>query len=154
MTPKPLLYPVLLVVVLAFVAIQLYQTPHTADAAEEQAVILKIKLVSGPMGNEEEHKRIAELEDKLANAIKQSSSGDLDGEEYGEGFCTIYMYGASAERLFTSVQPTLKGFRAPSGSYAIKRYGKPGAKQDRITLGNNEGAPRVESRPASSAPTP
>lgn len=137
MTPKSIIYLVLLVVLLAFVGLHLYKTHHAAVAAEEQAVILKLKLVSGPMGNEEERKRITELEDQLANTIKQSSSGDLDGDEYGGGFCTIYMYGPSAERLFNSVQRTLKGFPAASGSYAIKRYGKPGSKQDRITLGND-----------------
>jgi len=137
MIPRAILYAVLLVVVLALVALRIYKTPHAAAQAEEQAVILKLKLVSGPMGDEEEHKRLAELEDQLSNAIKQSSSGDLDGDEYGGGFCTIYMYGPSAERLFTSVLPTLKGFRATSGSYVIKRYGKPGAKQDRLTLGND-----------------
>ncbi len=136
MTPKPILYVVPLVVLLAFVGLRLYKS-HAAVAAEEQAVILKLKLVSGPMGNEEERKQITELEDQLANAIKQSSSGDFDGDEYGDGFCTIYMYGPSAEHLFTSVQPSLKGFRAASGSYLIKRYGKPGSKQDRIMLGND-----------------
>jgi hypothetical protein len=136
MTPKPLLYT-LLVVLLTLLALRLYKTPHAAVAAEEQAVILKLKLASGPMGNEEERKRITELEHLLANAIKQSSSGDFDGDEYGEGFCTIYMYGPSAESLFNSVQPTLKGFRASSGSYVIKRYSKPGSKQDRITLGSD-----------------
>jgi hypothetical protein len=137
MTPKPILCVVMLALLLAFVGLDLCKTPHTAAAAEEHAVILKLKLVSGPMGNEEQLKRITELEDQLANAIKQSSSGDFDGDEYGEGFCTIYMYGPSAERLFASVQPTLKGFRAARGSYVILRYGKPGSKQDRIKLGND-----------------
>ena len=137
MNPKPILYVVLLAVLLAFVGLRLCKTSHAAVAAEEQAVILKLRLLSGQMGNDEEVKRITELEDRLANAIKQSSSGDFDGDEYGEGFCTIYMYGPSAERLFTSVQPTLKGFRAARGSYVIKRYGKPGSKQDRIKLGDD-----------------
>jgi hypothetical protein len=44
------------------------------------------------------------------------------------------MYGPSAERLFTSVLPVLKKFRAPKGSYVVKRYGEPGARQDRIAL--------------------
>jgi hypothetical protein len=41
----------------------------------------------------------------------------------------------SWERLFTAAHPMLKKFHAPSGSYVIKRYGKPGAKQDRDALG-------------------
>jgi hypothetical protein len=137
MTLKPILSVMLLVVLFTVVAIRLHKTPLAADAAEEQAVILKLKLAFGPMGNEEERKRITELERQLENAIKQSASGDFDGDEYGGGFCTIYMYGPSAERLFASVQPKLKVFRASSGSYVIKRYGKPGSKQDRITLGSD-----------------
>jgi hypothetical protein len=135
MTSRPIFYLVLLIVLLSFVGLRLYKTSHTAAAAEQQAVISKLKLVASPMGGEEERKRISALEDQLANAIKQSSSGDFDGDEYGDGFCTIYMYGPSAERLYTSVQPTLKSFRAASGLYVIKRYGKAGSKQDRITLG-------------------
>jgi hypothetical protein len=52
------------------------------------------------MGNEQEKERITQLEKHLADAIKQSCSGEFDGDEFGEGFCTIYMYGPSAERLF------------------------------------------------------
>jgi len=135
MIRKPLIY-VLLVVLLSSLALRLYKTPHAAAAAEEQAVILKIRLASGPKGNEDEFKRIAKLEDQLAQAVEKASSGDLDGDEFGDGFCTIYLYGPSAERMFASVQHTLKGFRAASGSYVIKRYGKPGSKQDRIEIGN------------------
>jgi hypothetical protein len=136
MTRKPILFA-LLVVLLAFLAFRLSKSPHTAVAAEEQAVIVKLKLASGPKGKEDELNRIAKLEDELAHAIEKSSSGDLDGDEFGDGFCTIYLYGPSAERLFASVQPMLKGFRAAIGSYVIKRYGKPGSKQDRISLGPN-----------------
>ena len=37
---------------------------------------------------------------------------------------------------FTVVQPVLKEFHAPTGSYLIKRFGKPGAKQERIEIGD------------------
>jgi len=50
----------------------------------------------------------------------------------------VYMYGPSAERLFAAVLPVLKKFRAPKGSYVVKRYGKPGARQDRIALSDEK----------------
>jgi hypothetical protein len=103
-------------------------------AADEQAVIVNIK-VGGEMGNSEERKRIAALEEQLAAVIKESGAGDFDGDEFGKGVCTLYMYGPSADRLFSVVQPTLKKFRASSGSYVVKRYGKPGAKQERVEIG-------------------
>jgi len=74
------------------------------------------------------------LENQLSDATKNSAAGDFDGDEYGDGVCTIYMYGPSADRLLTVTLPVLKKFRAPAGSYVIKRYGTPGAKQERISL--------------------
>jgi hypothetical protein len=66
---------------------------RTIKAAEEQAVILKLKLGSGQMGGDEERQRIHDLEDRFADSIKRSAAGDFDGDEYGDGYCTIYMYG-------------------------------------------------------------
>jgi len=106
-----------------------------AQAADEEALIAAIKLRSGDMGTEQERDRISALEQQLSKAIKNSSAGDFDGDEYGGGTCTIYMYGPSAERLLSVALPILKKFNAPSGSYVIKRFGKPGAKQTRIPLG-------------------
>jgi hypothetical protein len=115
-------------------ALRVLKTSQAARAAEEQALIAIIKLPSGDMGSSEERGRISALEDQLSDAIKHSGTGEFDGDEYGGGACTIYMYGPSAERLFTVTQPLLKKFSAPAGSYVIKRYGKPGAKQDRVLL--------------------
>jgi hypothetical protein len=115
-------------------ALRVSKTSQDASAAEEQALIATIGLRSGDMGSPEERGRISALEDQLSGAIKQSGAGEFDGDEYGGGVCTIYMYGPSAERLFTVTQPMLKKFRSPAGSYVIKRYGKPGAKQDRVDL--------------------
>ena len=134
MNYKPFLYAVLAVVVLSGM-LRTFRSSRTVNAAEEQAVILKLNLVSGPMGTDEERQRIHDLEDHLSDAIKRSAVGDLDGDEYGDGYCTIYMYGPSAEALFGAIKPALKGFHAQLGSYALKRYGKPGSKQDRIPLG-------------------
>ena len=110
------------------------KSPRIVDAADEQALIVSIRLRSGDMGSSDERQRIRTLEDQLSAAIKDSGLGEFDGDEFGNGVCTIYMYGPSADRLLTAVQPILKKFRAPAGSYLIKRYGKPGAKQERIPL--------------------
>jgi hypothetical protein len=134
MNYKSFLYALLALVVL-FAIVRIFRSNRTVNSAEEQAVILKLKLSSGQMGTDEERQRIHDLEDQLSNAIKRSAVGDFDGDEYGDGYCTIYMYGPSAEALFGAIKTALKGFHAHSGSYALKRYGKPGSKQDRIPLG-------------------
>jgi hypothetical protein len=134
MNARTLILFVLLIPVLALGAWQLLRTPTTASAAEEQALIATIKLRSGEMGSPDERARIVALENRLSDAIKDSAAGEFDGDEYGDGVCTIYMYGPSADRLLTVTLPIFKKFRAPTGSYVTKRYGKPGAKQERISL--------------------
>ena len=110
------------------------KSPRLVKAAEEQALIVTIRLGSEDMGNAEERQRILALEDQLSDAIKHSKTGDFDGDEFGNGVCTIYIYGPSTERLFSVTLPILKRFRAPAGSYVIKRYGKPGSKQVRVAI--------------------
>jgi len=91
---------------------------------EQEAVIVTIRLCSGEMGDERERRHILELEHRLSEAIERSSTGELDGDEFGGGTCTIYMYGPSAEELYSVISPILRAFRAPGGSYITKRCGK------------------------------
>lgn len=140
MNVKALLFSMFLICLLVLGALRVLRAPRRAViAAEEQALIATIKLRSGDTGNTEERGRIATLEEQLSEAIKRSGVGDFDGDEYDAGVCTIYMYGPSADRLLAVTLPILKKFHAPVGSYVTKRYGKPGAKEDRIPL--NDGQP-------------
>jgi hypothetical protein len=128
MTTKTVSLLLMLVVVAVIVLRSRVNT--NVSAAEEQAVIVKLKLRS-----DSEVQQIHELEDKLISAIKKASAGEFDGDEFGEGTCTLYMYGPSAERLFDATIQTLREYPAAKGSYLLKRFGKPGAKQDRVELG-------------------
>lgn len=105
------------------------------DRAEtaEQALIVKIKLEGGHSGSREAQ-RISDLEDQLEKAIKTANVGEFDGDEFGDGFCAIYMYGPDAEKLAAVTLPILKTFHPPAGSFVIKRYGQAGAKQERLEL--------------------
>lgn len=122
--------------ILLILVYTLFRSSRVVSAPDEQALIVNVKLTSGDMGNPEERTRIAALEQQLAAVIKQAGAGEFDGDEFGNGFCTIYMYSKSADRLFTLAQPVLKQLHAPAGSYLIKRYGKPGAKQERVEIGD------------------
>jgi hypothetical protein len=66
------------------------RTPQVVIAREKQALIATIKLRSGNMGSAEERRRIVSLEGELSDAMKGSTEGDVDGDEYGNGVCTIY----------------------------------------------------------------
>ena len=122
---------VLTIVLLVFGAVRMWTNPEIVSAAEEQALIVTLTL--SPHGDTE---RIYALEDKLSAAIKKASAGEFDGDEFGKGTCTLYMYGPDAERLYGAVIQILKEYHPPKASYLVKRFGKPGAREQRIDFGH------------------
>ena len=110
------------------------QKTNGHPTASEQALIVSIRLSDASFGTHEEREKLFKLEDKLITAIKSSSAGEYDGNEIGGGTFTMYMYGASTARLWEVVSPIIRTLPPATGSYAIERYGGPGAKEDRIPL--------------------
>jgi hypothetical protein len=102
-----------------------------AKGSVQQALIITIPLTNG---GKDEKRRLHKLEDEVINAINRSRAGEYDGNEEGDATFTMYAYGPSADKLFDVVQPVLAKYRLPFGSEAVKRYGKPGAKEERISL--------------------
>jgi len=97
---------------------------------------VKLSLSDTEFGKEEERSKIQKLEDDLITAIqKKPGTGEFNGDEFGDGVCTIYVYGPSATQLFDLTIPILLDFQAPGGSFVIKRFGAPGAKEERTPLG-------------------
>ena len=94
----------------------------TASGGDDQAVIIKLKL-STELGSLAEVEKAHALEDELERTIVSSGIGELDGDEFGGGYCTIYLYGPDAEKLFGSIRPVLKEFPAPAGSFVVRRFG-------------------------------
>ena len=74
------------------------------------------------------------VEDPLIEAIEASGIGEFDGNVIGPDGAVLYMYGADADLLFDVVGPVLDGMDLPPGSYALKRYGPPGAHETRVNL--------------------
>ena len=63
-----------------------------------------------------------------------------NGDEWGNGNCQLFMYGDDADKIFDVITPLLLSHEAPAVSYAIKRYGPPGAPEQMVHL-------RADSRP-------
>jgi len=74
------------------------------------------------------------IEDPLIAAIEASGIGEFDGNAIGPDGAVLYMYGSDADALFEVVGPVLEGVELPAGSYALKRYGPPGANETRVNL--------------------
>jgi hypothetical protein len=107
---------------------------QSGNTVDDQALIIKIRLSDNDMGSKDDEDRMFKLDDELRDAITKAQAGDYDGHEFGAGNFTVYIYGASAERLFEVAWPILALYDFRAGSHAIKRYGKPGATKDIVAL--------------------
>ena len=105
-----------------------------SKARDEQAVLLYIKLSDDKFGTAGERDTLMELGDQLAKLTDNSPAGEYDGHEYGEGYCTFYLYGPDANLLYEAIRPTLTQRKNRPKSYAIKRFGPPGSKEERFDL--------------------
>jgi len=73
---------------------------------------------------------------------------DFDGDEFREGFATIYIYGRSADKLFDALSSAIRPVKAPTSSYLIRRYGPPGSRQKKIQLGETPTGSPTKARPS------
>ncbi|TGQ17163.1 MULTISPECIES: hypothetical protein [unclassified Mesorhizobium] len=102
----------------------------------EQAVIVYLLLSGDRFGTPQERQSIQVLEDQLHQAVSDAGVGEFDGDEFGGGRCTLYLYGPDAEKLFIAIEPVLKSSSAAVGGYVIKRFGAatdPNAKEVRVS---------------------
>lgn len=93
----------------------------------EQSVIVHLKLSGDEFGTPDEGEIVYALEDRLSDAVRAASAGEVDGHEFGAGEAVIYMYGPDTDRLFAVVEPVLRAEPLARGGIAIKRYGPPAA---------------------------
>ncbi len=74
------------------------------------------------------------IEDPIIEALEATDAGEYDGNDIGPDSAVIYLYGGDADRLLDAVRPALQDAPLPDGSYAVKRYGPPGADEERVPL--------------------
>jgi len=101
----------------------------------EHAFIVELKLSNDEYGTEDEGNRIHNLSDELLAAIDSAGVGEFDGDEFGGGTCSLYMYGPDVDALFKVVDPILRSSPLTKGATAVKRYGEasdPAAKEEKV----------------------
>lgn len=99
-----------------------------------QAVIVHVPLSDGANGTREEFAHLTALGEKLEEAIAAAGVGEFDGNEFGQGDFTYFMYGADADRLFAVVEPILRSDSQTKRGHALLRYGPPGSTQRKVEL--------------------
>jgi hypothetical protein len=107
------------------------------DPAPEHAVLVTLSLSDDEHGAEEEREEIHALTDRLDEAIRYAGAGEFDGDVFGGGTCTLYMYGPDADALYRAVEPELRVSPLCRGAEVLLRYGAaddPAAREERRTV--------------------
>ena len=101
-------------------------TPSTPSV--EHAVLIRIASLSDPGAG------LDLVEDPIIEAIARAGVGEFDGNEIGPDGATLYMYGPDADALWSAVEAAVRRSPLGAGSYVVKRYGPPGARESRVEL--------------------
>jgi len=107
------------------------------DDPNGHGVLVRIPPSDDEFGAENERKAIFELEGRLIAAIEAAEAAEFDGNEFGGGECTLYMYGPDADALFAAVEPVLREFVPARGGCAIRPHGSvfdENAPEERVEL--------------------
>jgi len=103
----------------------------------EQAVIAHLRLSGAGFGALDDVKACQDLEDQLEQELLRARTGEMDGNEIGGGECTLFMYGPNADKLFRSIERTVRASKMAKGGWVLKRYGDvddPKAREVRVKL--------------------
>lgn len=104
-------------------------------AVSDHAVIVHLRLSDAQFGSDADRDALYALEEQIEAAIEKAGAGEFDGNEVGQGEWVLYAYGPDADRLWQAVEPALRASPAARGGWAVKRYGEPGAREERVDLG-------------------
>ncbi|MBB2745194.1 UNVERIFIED_ORG: hypothetical protein FHR35_005043 [Microbispora rosea subsp. rosea] len=107
-------------------------TTNVESGSDEQALLIKLPGTT----SEVDFDSLWKIEDALDKAVTEAGTGEFDGNEIDAhtNEVTLYLYGPKADQLFASVKAVLKSLSLPRGSVVIRRYGAPGAKEERDLL--------------------
>lgn len=97
---------------------------NETNISYKQGVIITIRLGESDEPEEKEFSAIQNLEEQIESVIPTNSG--VDGDDFGDGECTIYVYGPSADKIWEVIESTLRESVFPSMEIMLQ-YGEPGA---------------------------
>jgi len=63
------------------------------DLDQQQSLIIKVKLSDDAYGSPDERALLADIEEAIQSRLADGGAGVFDGDEFGDGCCTILLYG-------------------------------------------------------------
>jgi hypothetical protein len=109
---------------------------HNLGSLHDHSVIVHLRLADTDIGTLDDEEPIEALTSRLESLLEATGTGELDGDEWGGGYCKLFLHGPDANSIAAAVLPDLLGYPARPGSYMVKRYGAPGALEELIELGS------------------
>jgi hypothetical protein len=100
----------------------------------EHAVIINVPLSDADLGTPGDDAVIESIDAEIRSFLSTSTAGEWDGHEFGGGWARIFCYGDNADVLFDALLDVLLAMTLPARTFAVKRYGSPGAREDLIEL--------------------
>jgi len=101
---------------------------------DDQGVLVCFKLADAELGYVEEYAAMERLEQQIRSLLSVTGAGEYDGNEVGDGFFRMFMYGEDADAMCDAIMTAILYYPALPGSYMVKRYGGPGAAENCIQL--------------------
>jgi len=90
------------------------------EPAEEQDLLVVLKLSNRLMGIATERMEIEAFADQLEAAITEAGVGEYDGDELGGGECTLFFCGPDIDRLLDVLRPLLKRSPLSRGAHLVR----------------------------------
>jgi len=90
------------------------------EPAEEQDLLVVLKLSNRLMGVATERMEIEAFADQLEAAILEAGVGEYDGDELGGGECILFFCGPDIDRLLDVLRPLLKHSPLCRGAHLVR----------------------------------
>lgn len=103
-------------------------------SANSHCLRVFVRLSDDKFGTDEEFDELHKWMDDFNSCLAESAAGEFDGNEIGGGYLQWFFYGPDIELLFSTLLPIFLKISLRPGSYAIKRCGPPGAREQIIRM--------------------
>lgn len=95
---------------------------------KQQTIFIYLNFPMHALEKEARLEAVFQLQDILTEVIEVTQVGKFDGNEFCKGpaeeSVTFFIYGDSADTIYSTIEPILNRLPNLPGSYLIKRYGQ------------------------------
>jgi len=100
----------------------------------QQALILTLRLADETTPRSVLHERLQQADRALRTAVESGREGEVEEPVAAGVDCVYTCYGEDADRLLDAAQAGLREVPLLAGSHAVRRFGPPGAPEERTEL--------------------